>query len=274
MILGGRDICPVTAGPKGPIVKVWVWPFWNGHDGRGRLGGLGGIQLIMALRGVKLIRGLEERPGDASPVMHQALPAELRTDVGALARDVAASDLLGAGQLGRAPSEAGSVRWPVSVGFSWSLALAALVLAVALVVIAVAGSDVPFISLVLGPGVAALMGGLVAVRRPGQPIGTLLCAYGLAGAAGAAVFAYAHAAVVHFPGRLPYGVPVMWMTSWDYAPAITLQLLVLPLVFPDGRLVSRRWRPVLWAAVAFVPLWVAGNAFAPAPGRPPAPSQT
>jgi signal transduction histidine kinase len=136
-------------------------------------------------------------------------------------------------------------------------------LAVALVVIAVAGGDVSFISLVLGPGMAALMGGLVAVRRPGQPIGTLLCAYGLAGAAGAAVFAYAHAAVVHFPGRLPYGVPMMWMTSWDYAPAITLQLLVLPLVFPDGRLVSRRWRPVLWAAVAFVPLWVAGNAFAP-----------
>ena len=77
------------------------------------------------------------------------------------------------------------------------------------------------------------------------------------------MFAYARAAVVHFPGSLPFGVPVMWMTSWDYVPAQCLGALVLPLVFPDGRLLSRRWRVALWAAVAFVPLSMAGNAFVP-----------
>ena len=133
----------------------------------------------------------------------------------------------------------------------------------ATVVLAVADGDVFIIPGLLAVISAALMGGLVAVRRPGQPIGTLLCAFGLAGAACDAAFAYGHAAVVHFPGRLPYGVPIMWVTSWDYVPAIALLLLVLPLVFPEGRLVSRRWRPVLWAAVAFVPLSVVGNAFAP-----------
>jgi two-component system NarL family sensor kinase len=38
---------------------------------------------------------------------------------------------------------------------------------------------------------------------------------------------------------------------------------VLPLVFPEGRLLSPRWRPALWAALAFIPLWVAGYAFIP-----------
>ena len=77
------------------------------------------------------------------------------------------------------------------------------------------------------------------------------------------VFAYARAAVVHFPGSLPFGTPMMWVTSWDYMQAGCLGALVLLLVFPDGRLLSRRWRSALWAAVAFVPLSVAGNAFVP-----------
>ena len=48
-----------------------------------------------------------------------------------------------------------------------------------------------------------------------------------------------------------------------YAPAASLTGLVLPLVFPEGRLLSRRWRPALWAALAFIPLWFAGYAFIP-----------
>ena len=39
--------------------------------------------------------------------------------------------------------------------------------------------------------------------------------------------------------------------------------MVLPLVFPDGRLLSPRWRPALWAALAFIPLSLAGYAFIP-----------
>jgi len=71
-------------------------------------------------------------------------------------------------------------------------------------------------------------------------MGTLPCAYGLASAVCVATFAYARAAVVHFPGLQPFGVHVMWMTSWDYGLTECLGALVLPLVFPDGRLLSRR----------------------------------
>lgn len=228
------------------------------------MAGVGQTQLIMALRGpAKLMRGLEERSGDASPVIDQPRPAELRNDMEAVTHDVAVPDHPREGELARAPSRSGSVRWPVSVGFSLGLASAALVLTIAMVVMAVANGDVFFIALVPGSAAAALMGGLVAVRRPGQPMGTLLSAYGLVAAACGATFAYAHAAVGHFAGSLPAGIPAMWVTSWDWVPVIAFQVLILPLVFPDGRLLSRRWRPVLWAALAFLPLAAAGNAFAP-----------
>jgi two-component system, NarL family, sensor kinase len=163
----------------------------------------------------------------------------------------------------RSRRSARPVRWPVSVGFCWSLASAALALTVAVLVIAVSDGDLFFIALVPGVLTAALMGCLVGVRRLGHPMGALLSAFGLAGAACMTAFAYARAAVIHFPASLPFGVPMMWATSWDYALPYCMGAFVLPLVFPDGRLLSRRWRPALWAAVAFVPLSMAGNAFAP-----------
>lgn len=181
--------------------------------------------------------------------------------MGAWARDTA--DQLWVSEAGRSPPSIRSVRWPVSAAFCWGLAAAALALTIATVVIAVADGDLFMILLVPAVLAAALMGVLVAVRRPGHPMGTLLCAYGLAGAVCVAGLAYARAAIVHFPGSLPFGVPVLWMTAWDYVPSECLGALILPLVFPDGRLLSRRWRPALWAVAAFVLLATAGNAFAP-----------
>jgi signal transduction histidine kinase len=193
--------------------------------------------------------------------MYQAHAAGLRKGVGTLTPDATAA--LCAGELGRSPSPARSVRRPVSARFCWVLASAAVGLVIATVVITAADGDLFLIPLVPVVLTAALIGVLVAVRRPGHPMGTLLCAYGLGSAACIVTLAYARAAVVHFPGSLPFGVPVLWMTSWDYIPSGFVGALILPLVFPDGRLLSRRWRPALWAAVAFALLASAGNAFVP-----------
>ena len=193
--------------------------------------------------------------------MYQAHPVGLHRGVGTMTPD--AADQLRTGALGRSPSPVRSVRWPVSAGLCSGLASAAIALVIATVVITTADGDLFLISLVPVVLAAALIGVLVAVRRPGHPMGTLLCIYGLASAACIATLAYARAAVVHFPGSLPFGAPALWMTSWDYVPSGFLGALVLPLVFPDGRLLSRRWRPALWVAAAFALLASAGNAFAP-----------
>jgi hypothetical protein len=150
----------------------------------------------------------------------------------------------------------------LSARFCWALGGVALLLSFAAIGIAAADGDLFIIPLVPAPFAAALMGGLVAWRRPRHPVGVLLGGFGFAGAVCLLVFAYARAAVVRFPGALPSGKPMMWMTAWDFVPLFAFAL-VLPLVFPDGRLLSARWRLVLWAAAAFAVLAMAGNAFAP-----------
>lgn len=137
------------------------------------------------------------------------------------------------------------------------------VLTVLTAVLAVLGRDV--FAAVLVPTMAgfAVMGSVLLARRHGHPMGPLLCLIGLATAVAGTAFAYARYALVHSPGSLPFATAMLWVNTWAYAPATGLSGLVLPLVFPEGRLLSRRWRPALWAAVAFILLSVAGNAFIP-----------
>lgn len=155
----------------------------------------------------------------------------------------------------------GSLRWLLSARFCWWLAGAVLLLNLASTSIIVAYGDLLLLPLVPSAPVAALMGGLVASRRPGHLVGVLLVGYAFTGAVALLIYAYSQAAVVHFHGSLPFAAQAMWMTAWDFVPATTLAL-VLPLVFPDGRLLSARWRPALWAAAAFAVVALAGNAFA------------
>jgi hypothetical protein len=99
----------------------------------------------------------------------------------------------------------------------------------------------------------ATVGALLAWKRPGNPIGWLLSATGLADAAG--VFGLL---LSHFPRTLTLS---NWL-GWIWLLGIGLCVFVL-LLFPSGKLPSRRWRPVAWAAGAGLAGWVLGNAFAP-----------
>src|SRR5207249_4494123 len=103
------------------------------------------------------------------------------------------------------------------------------------------------------PFTYAWVGGVLLARRPGHPMGPLLCLIGLAIAFSTANFAYTRYTLVHLPGSLPFGSAALWVNTWAYAPATSLGGMVLLLVFPDGRLLSRRFRPALWAALAFIP---------------------
>jgi signal transduction histidine kinase len=154
-------------------------------------------------------------------------------------------------------------RWPCSTAFTWVLGLSALVFVTATAVLAVADGDVFILAFLPGAAVSAALGCLIAIRRPGHPIGSLLCASALASGTSDFVFAYAHAAVIRYPGALPFGTQVMWFAAWDYVPAAALGALVFPLVFPDGRLLSPRWRPALWGTAGYVVLAGAGNALTP-----------
>ncbi|MFI6479817.1 histidine kinase [Nonomuraea sp. NPDC050663] len=51
------------------------------------------------------------------------------------------------------------------------------------------------------------------------------------------------------PGHAAY-VPLAWLSVWAWVYPVTAFSGFLPLLFPDGRLPSRRWRPVWWGLVA------------------------
>ena len=65
---------------------------------------------------------------------------------------------------------------------------------------------------------------------------------------------YAPAALGLTPRRLslPGGVLASWLTSWTNVPGIVIGVVFLVLLFPDGRVPSRRWWPVAWAGVVAV----------------------
>ena len=93
----------------------------------------------------------------------------------------------------------------------------------------------------------ASIGALIATRRPETPIGWLLlfssCVIAIAFLAGSyAIYGYREGA------RLPFLRWIAWLSSWPWALAIGVLLTFLLLLFPDGRLPSRRWRPVAWAS--------------------------
>ncbi len=110
----------------------------------------------------------------------------------------------------------------------------------------VSGSDVwSLLSLVLTIGpfsvVSGLVGGLIASRRPDNPIGWLMSVIGLLFAVVVACSAVSRWGLE--TGSLPEGVGE-WISvganSW--VPALGLIGTQLPLRLPDGQLLSRRWR--------------------------------
>jgi hypothetical protein len=95
----------------------------------------------------------------------------------------------------------------------------------------------------------ATVGALIAARHPRNPIGWLCGALGLVVAMTLAGNQYAIYALVTAPGSLPGGDWAAWWAVWPIELTILLPVLVFVL-FPHGHLLSPRWRPLVWLAVA------------------------
>ncbi len=143
----------------------------------------------------------------------------------------------------------------LSVRAIFVVGAALLLIALALTLL-VASSDVPaaghagtwnMLMRLLAMAVLLPLGALMVARVPRNAIGWLLCATSMG--VGLAIAAQEYATYSHFVQRLPAEQWVGWVGEWAAAPMIAL-VTVSPLVFPTGRLLSRRWRPALWLAVA------------------------
>jgi hypothetical protein len=124
----------------------------------------------------------------------------------------------------------------------------------------------------LGPTMAVLtgvlslayptVGALIASRLPTNPIGWIFCSLGLLYIAQRFATAYADYALLWnfaFPG----GEYAAWFSHVVQYPGIILAGVFLTLLFPDGHLLSRRWRIVAWMAVLGGGLTGISDAFNP-----------
>ena len=123
-------------------------------------------------------------------------------------------------------------------------------------------ANLGFTLLVVG---AAGTGAIVASRVPGNAVGWTLLALGAGLGVAMLCGAYAEWSALRSASPLPGEAWAAWVGSWLALLAIFAPATALLLLFPDGRLVSPRWRPVAWALVAVVVLGVAGVAFSPEP---------
>ena len=159
---------------------------------------------------------------------------------------------------------------------AWSLAGSSVVMFVASVALFVLArsAQVPgslsasrtVIDLLVGVPVLAfpLVGALIASRRPHNPIGWICLAEG---------FLWMFLTMIDYygvyglasPGSVPFPVVIYALAQWLWVPTVGLLAIYLVLLFPDGRLPSRRWRPLAWLSGAVILLVSVTQGLIPGP---------
>ena len=110
---------------------------------------------------------------------------------------------------------------------------------------------------------SAFVGGLVASRRPENPIGWLFLCGALSSTLRTLTAEYAVYGITTNPGALPLARTVAgFSNSLELVGPILLYILV-PLYFPTGRPVSRRWGLVAWLAIGMLPVMTVIKAVSP-----------
>jgi len=104
-----------------------------------------------------------------------------------------------------------------------------------------------------------VVGALIASRQPRNAIGWLFLVAGLGRSVDYAFLGYATHALLEAPGSLPGGALAGLAADVTWVPSLLGGTALLFLLFPDGRLPSRRWRPLVWLIGAVTLAFVAGT---------------
>lgn len=145
----------------------------------------------------------------------------------------------------------------------WTMWVIAVVF-VAISLVAPEGPDdlLPAATLGLTAVSFATVGAVLVSRLPTNPIGWLLASGGFWFGVGNGATRVATYGLIAHPGSVPGVVWFAWLDEWTWAPAVGA-ILLLVLVYPTGRLLSARWRPVALGAAFLIVLLSFGGAFGP-----------
>src|SRR5215831_3107902 len=147
-----------------------------------------------------------------------------------------------------------TVRWATGYVAAVSIALIAAGLALSYVdrhLVPVSGWDFPDAFEEVTFMAVPAVGFVLASRRPGNRIGWLFLGAGMLLGLGFFCDRYGPRGLIAAPGSVPAARVAAWFVNWVWVvPAAGLAFLLL--LFPTGRLSSRRWRPAAWfVAVVF-----------------------
>ena len=160
---------------------------------------------------------------------------------------------------------------------AWPLAGLSLLLCAASIVLYVAtgsaqplsnwgtGGNSAVLVLVLPFLAFPLVGALIASRRPNNPIGWLCLAVGILWMLANLSSGYGMYGLLARPNSVPFPAAIGSLGEWMWVPAVGLLGIYMILLFPDGRLPSRRWHPLAWFSGAVIILASAGFALNPGP---------
>ncbi len=139
----------------------------------------------------------------------------------------------------------------VSTRLAWVLVALAAVLMVSSAVVSLAGGvgvGVGEVMIWLIALVFAATGVLIASRHPGNAIGWTFLGAAVAAGLASLASSYADYWVHGREGSEWLGKTAAWYGELSWMPFILVPVTFLLLLFPDGRLLSRRWRLVAWCA--------------------------
>ncbi len=111
----------------------------------------------------------------------------------------------------------------------------------------------------------ATVGGLIASRRPRNPIGWLFCEIGFAGGLMSLSRGYAEYWLDGNTASSALGEAAAVYGENSWIPVVLPAATFLLLLFPDGRLLSRRWRPIAWCAGVGMLAALVGDMLLPGP---------
>ncbi len=109
-----------------------------------------------------------------------------------------------------------------------------------------------------------MVGAMIASRHPCNPIGWIFLADGLLWLlTGFSDYYTIYGAAM--PGSVPFFIGVAGVNNFLWVPAVGLLGTYAIMLFPDGKLPSRRWRPLAWLSGATILLISVGVALSPGP---------
>ena len=162
---------------------------------------------------------------------------------------------------GDRPHEGGTIRrWP------WAFSIAAaIILGVAVWLTLLNDTFGLFVvvaaMMVVGYGV---VGGFLATRVPRNPIGWLMLVIAVSFALVGVGDEYVGYTIRTSPGSLPFAAAIAWLSGFVFY-GVLIPILVILLVFPDGTLMSPRWRIVMAALLTSGGLLIVAAMVAPGP---------